>query len=106
VRELSHWELLSDELSVAKLPSDGMTVVIKPQLIRTAGCQPEIFASAYEFRTVGEPLFRADMPDVSPPDRNGLELHVRLAAERIIFLLSHCGKPKFCLGEAIGTNYC
>jgi len=64
-------------------------------LIRTAGCQPETFASAHEF--LARP--RSAVPcclilDVSPPDLNGLELQERLAAERsnmpITFLSGHC----------------
>ena len=64
-------------------------------LIRSAGCQPETFASAHEF--VARP--RSAVPcclilDVSPPDLNGLELQERLAAERsnmpITFLSGHC----------------
>jgi FixJ family two-component response regulator len=67
-------------------------------LIRFAGWQPEIFASAQEF------LSRAPVPvpnclvlDVSLPGLNGLDLQKRIAADRIdmpiIFITGHGDVP-------------
>jgi len=67
-------------------------------LIRCAGWQPEIFASAKEFLA----LPRAPVPsclvlDVSLPDLNGLDLQKRVAAERpdmpIIFITGYGDVP-------------
>src|SRR6476660_174759 len=68
-------------------------------LIKFAGWQPELFASAAEF--LGHP--RTATPnclvlDVSLPDLNGLELQKLIASERtdmpIIFITGHGDVPK------------
>jgi FixJ family two-component response regulator len=53
-------------------------------LIRTAGLEPEIFASAQEFLSRS----RVEVPsclvlDISLPDLNGLDLQARIASDRI-----------------------
>lgn len=67
-------------------------------LIRTAGWQPEIFASARQFLIYP----RVSVPsclvlDLSLPDLNGLELQKRVAADRsdmpVIFLTGHGDVP-------------
>jgi FixJ family two-component response regulator len=67
-------------------------------LIRDAGWQPEIFASAAEF--LAQP--RVSGPnclvlDIDLPDQSGFALQQRLAAERtdmpIIFITGHCDVP-------------
>src|SRR5438309_2889113 len=64
-------------------------------LIRNAGWQPELLATAQEF--LARP--RAHAPsclvlDVSLPDLNGLDLQKRVASDRsdmpIIFITGHC----------------
>jgi|SRR5215468_7186512 len=67
-------------------------------LIRSEGWQPETFSSAQEF--LMHP--RTAVPnclvlDISPPDRNGLDLQKRLTVERvdtpIIFITGHSDVP-------------
>jgi FixJ family two-component response regulator len=68
------------------------------RLIRTAGWQPEIFASAQEFLARPRSVIPSCLIlDVTLPDLNGLELQERIAAERsdmpIIFLAGHADIP-------------
>jgi FixJ family two-component response regulator len=67
-------------------------------LIRCAGWQPEIFASAQEFLSHPRALTPSCLVlDVSLPGLNGLELQKRIAAERIdmpiIFITGHGDVP-------------
>lgn len=67
-------------------------------LIRTAGWQPEIFASARQFLTYPRVLVPSCLVlDLSLPDLHGLELQKRIAADRsdmpIIFLTGHGDVP-------------
>jgi FixJ family two-component response regulator len=67
-------------------------------LIRSAGLQPQLFASAEQF--LARPRVHAPsclVLDVSLPDLNGLELQQRIAADRtdmpIIFITGHGNVP-------------
>ncbi len=67
-------------------------------LIRSAGWQPEIFASAQEFLSQPRALTPSCLVlDVSLPGLNGLELQKRIAADRIdmpiIFITGHGDVP-------------
>src|SRR5215471_12609507 len=67
-------------------------------LIRSAGCQPELFASAQEFLDRPRVLVPSCLVlDVSLPGLNGLELQKRVAVERpdmpIIFITGHGDVP-------------
>lgn len=67
-------------------------------LIRSAGWQPETFASARDFLACPRPAGPSCLIlDLTLPDLNGLELQERIAAERsdmpIIFLTGHADIP-------------
>jgi RNA polymerase sigma factor (sigma-70 family) len=67
-------------------------------LIRSAGCEPETFASAQEF--LARPRITTPsclVLDISLPDLNGLDLQKRIASDRvdmpIIFITGHGDVP-------------
>ena len=67
-------------------------------LIRVAGWQPQVFASAQEFLAHPRALFPSCLVlDVSLPDLNGLELQKRVASDRsnmpIIFITGYGDVP-------------
>jgi FixJ family two-component response regulator len=67
-------------------------------LLRCEGWEPETFVSAQEFLVRPRPVVpNCLVLDVSPPDRNGLDLQKRLAFERtdmpIIFITGHADVP-------------
>lgn len=78
-------QLVSDAKPIVFVVDDDVSTRESLELlIRSAGCEPELFASAQEF--LARPRSFAPsclILDVNLPDLNGLELQKRIAADRI-----------------------
>src|SRR5438270_13216281 len=90
---------MSDVTSIVFVVDDDVSVRESLELlIRSAGWQPETFASAQEF-LARPPVFAPSclVLDVNLPDLNGLDLQKRVAADRIdmpiIFITGYCEVP-------------